>query len=355
MEQEGMRQQFPYYNDLQAIFTGRMQRMLWMELSEGGGSSKKRVMHLSSDDDDENDESDVEKASGSNKKKKKIATIKGNPPDSTNFKEILEDLLKQQMQMETQWMKIYEVKEEERRKMEMEWRRKMEALENERIMHDQRWREREEQRRIREDTKSEKQDALITALLNKLRRADFSPYASDYWGCEAIQALSALMFIRHADYEDDSDPSSRVELLDSPLVFTNVIDPQDEKLTVFGNIKKPLMPYHVEGIEWLWSLHCKGEGGILASDMGVDVRIYCLFKSRLTKRVLVVPTTLLQNWSDEFYGIGMQAHLYHGTRKDTHLNHVIEASNYYLYEANSFFCESLNHYHRHPYEVNLDP
>ncbi|GJX90110.1 trihelix transcription factor GT-3b-like protein [Tanacetum coccineum] len=171
MEQEGMRQQFPYYNDLQAIFTGRMQRMLWMESSEGGGSSKKRVMHLSSDDDDENDESDAEKASGT-MKKKKIATSKGNPPDSTNLKDILEDLLKQQMQMETQWMKMYVAKEEKRRKTEMEWRRKMEALENERIMLDQRWREREEQRRIREETRSEKHDALITALLNKLRRAD---------------------------------------------------------------------------------------------------------------------------------------------------------------------------------------
>ncbi|GKC63157.1 trihelix transcription factor GT-3b, partial [Tanacetum coccineum] len=174
MEQEGMRQQFPYYNELQAIFTGRMQRMLWMESSEGGGSSKKRsVMHLSSDDDDENEDSDVEKASGSTKKKKKIASKGNNPPDSsTNLKEILEELMKQQMQMETQWMKMYEAKEEERRKMEMEWRRKMEALENERIMLDQRWREREEQRRIRDETRSEKRDALITALLNKLQRED---------------------------------------------------------------------------------------------------------------------------------------------------------------------------------------
>ncbi|GKC10657.1 trihelix transcription factor GT-3b-like protein [Tanacetum coccineum] len=101
MEQEGMRQQYPYYNELQPIFTGRMQRMLWMESSEGGGLSKKRVMHLSSDDDDENEKSDVEKASVSTKKKKKIATSNGNPPDSTNFKEILEEVLKQQMQMET--------------------------------------------------------------------------------------------------------------------------------------------------------------------------------------------------------------------------------------------------------------
>ncbi|KAI3677530.1 hypothetical protein L6452_36794 [Arctium lappa] len=175
MEQEGMRQQFPFYNELQAIFTGRMQRMLWLE-AEGvaSGSSKKRMPHnLSSDEEEGNDDSDVEKASVS-KKKKKIAnnTAKGINPDSTmdNLKEILEDLMKQQMQIEMQWMKMYEAKEEERRMREMEWRQTMEALENERIMFDRRWREREEERRIREENRSEKRDALITALLNKLRQ-----------------------------------------------------------------------------------------------------------------------------------------------------------------------------------------
>lgn len=173
MEQEGMRQQFPFYNELQAIFTGRMQRMLWLE-AEGvaSGSSKKRMTHLSSDEEEGNDDSDVEKV-GVSKKKKKIANniTKGNP-DSTmvNLKEILEDLMKQQMQIEMQWMKMYEAKEEERRMREMEWRQTMEALENERIMFDRRWREREEERRVREENRSEKRDALITALLNKLRQ-----------------------------------------------------------------------------------------------------------------------------------------------------------------------------------------
>jgi hypothetical protein len=52
----------------------------------------------------------------------------------------------------------------------MEWRQTMEALENERIMMEQRWREREEQRRIRDEARAEKRDALITALLNRLER-----------------------------------------------------------------------------------------------------------------------------------------------------------------------------------------
>ncbi|CAI9301517.1 hypothetical protein Lser_V15G42729 [Lactuca serriola] len=180
MEQEGTRQQFPFYNELQMIFTGRMQRMLWMEaegMAAGGSSKKRSVMHLSSDDeDDNNDESDVDKVISGNKKKKKISnttTSKSNPDSIIiNLKEILEDLMKQQMQIEMQWMKTYEAKEEERRMKEMEWRQTMEALENERIMSDRRWREREEQRRIREENRSEKRDALITALLNKLRQDD---------------------------------------------------------------------------------------------------------------------------------------------------------------------------------------
>ncbi|KAJ0878752.1 putative trihelix transcription factor GT3 [Helianthus annuus] len=124
MEQEGMRQQFPFYNELQAIFTGRMQRMLWLEAE--GGSSKKRL--LSSDDEDE--ESDVDKAS---KKKRKISN-KDSSTLAVNLKEILDDLMKQHMQIEMQWMKLYESKEEERRRRDMEWRQKMEALENEKIM-----------------------------------------------------------------------------------------------------------------------------------------------------------------------------------------------------------------------------
>ncbi|XP_076890958.1 trihelix transcription factor GT-3b-like [Bidens hawaiensis] len=170
MEQEGMRQQFPFYKELQAIFTGRMQRMLWME-AEGGSSKKRdRVMPLSSDDEDDNEDSDAEKASASagGKKRKKSA---GNINKESSLKETLDEMMKQHMQIEMQWMKLYESKEEERRTRE-EWRQKMEALENERIMFDRSWREREEQRRIIEETRSEKRDALITILLNKLRPQD---------------------------------------------------------------------------------------------------------------------------------------------------------------------------------------
>ncbi|XP_031102566.1 trihelix transcription factor GT-3b-like [Ipomoea triloba] len=174
MEPEGMRQQFPYYNELQTIFNARMQRMLWMEAEGGsstGGSKKKAAMALSSDEEEENEESEGEAKSG--RKKRKVKGGGGSGSGVANsLREILEEFMKQQMQMEAQWMKAVEAREEERRVKEMEWRRTMEALENERVMMERRWREREEQRRAREEARAEKRDTLITALLNKLRRED---------------------------------------------------------------------------------------------------------------------------------------------------------------------------------------
>ncbi|KAK7395100.1 hypothetical protein VNO78_15642 [Psophocarpus tetragonolobus] len=174
MEPEAMRQQFPFYNELQTIFTARMQRMLWAE-AEGG--SKKKGVHLSSDEEEEgNEESEGDHKSSMSRKKKKgkmvIGGGSGNTGNLESLKEIMEEFMRQQIQMEAQWMEAFEARESERRLKEMEWRQTMEALENERIMMDQRWREREEQRRIREEVRADKRDALITALLNKLRREE---------------------------------------------------------------------------------------------------------------------------------------------------------------------------------------
>ena len=178
MEAEALRQQFPFYNELQAIFTSRMQRMLWAEAE--GGSNKKKAMHLSSEEEEDGNEESEGDHKGISRKKKKGKMVSGssgsgsgsNSNSLNNLKELLEEFMRQQMQMEAQWMEAYEARENERRMKELEWRQTMEALENERIMMDQRWREREEQRRIREETRADKRDALITALLNKLRREE---------------------------------------------------------------------------------------------------------------------------------------------------------------------------------------
>ncbi|BAT84093.1 hypothetical protein VIGAN_04136500 [Vigna angularis var. angularis] len=172
IEPEAMRQQFPFYNELQGIFASRMQRMLWAE-AEGG--SKKKVVQLSSEDEEEgNEESEGDQKGSVMKKKKKGKMVIGGGSGSSrnmeSLKEIMEEFMRQQMQMEAQWMEAFEARENERRMKEMEWRQTMEALENERMMMDQRWREREDQRRIREELRADKRDALITALLNKLTR-----------------------------------------------------------------------------------------------------------------------------------------------------------------------------------------
>ncbi|KAI4328713.1 hypothetical protein L6164_021047 [Bauhinia variegata] len=166
MDQEAMKEQFPFYTELQTIFTARMQRMLWAEV-EGG--SRKKAAHLSSEEEEEN-----EGDKGMSRKKKKRKVVGGSASRSVmnNLKEILEDFMRQQMQIEAQWLEAYEARENKRRLKELEWRQAMEVLENERIMMNHRWREREEQRRIREEARAEKRDALITSLLNKLRREE---------------------------------------------------------------------------------------------------------------------------------------------------------------------------------------
>lgn len=185
MEPDGVKQQFPFYNELQAIFAARIQRMVWNEAEgSGAGGSQKKTTQLSSDDEDENNEDSDGDQKGTTTGKKKRKTNKNNPGSSnisggnvrsstvSSMKEMLEDFMKKQAEIEMQWMKSHEAREEERKMQEIEWRQRMEALENERIMMERRWGEKEEQRRVREEARAEKRDALITALLNKLRRED---------------------------------------------------------------------------------------------------------------------------------------------------------------------------------------
>ncbi|XP_022767740.1 trihelix transcription factor GT-3b-like [Durio zibethinus] len=171
MEAEAMRQQFPFYNELQAIFSARMQNILGSEGEGGATGSKKKAVQLSSDEEEDMEENETDRGSFRKKKKGKTGAGIGGSSNN-NIKEILDDFMRQQMQMEMQWREAFEARENERRLKEMEWRQTMEALENERIMMDRRWREREEERRMREEARAEKRDALITALLNKIIRED---------------------------------------------------------------------------------------------------------------------------------------------------------------------------------------
>ncbi|MCL7027656.1 hypothetical protein MKW94_024372 [Papaver nudicaule] len=82
--------------------------------------------------------------------------------------------------------------------------------------------------------------------------------------------------------------------------------------TLPGEIAKKLYPHQLVGLKWLWSLHCRGTGGILGDDMGLGKTMQIcsylagLFNSRLIKRVLVVaPKTLLPHWLKELSVVGL--------------------------------------------------
>ncbi|CAH8330102.1 unnamed protein product [Eruca vesicaria subsp. sativa] len=195
-EPEAIRQQFPFYNEIQTIFTARMQRKLWSEPTEASTSSKRKHHQFSSDEEEEEEEVHEEPNQDINEEllsfvetdKKEAEVITTTHPrkrvkkgkgitggtraetaDST-LKEMLEEFMKQTVRMEKEWRDAWEVKEREREKRENEWRRRMAELEEERAAAERRWMEREDERRLREEARALKRDTLIDALLNKLNR-----------------------------------------------------------------------------------------------------------------------------------------------------------------------------------------
>lgn len=169
MEAEAMRQQqFPLYNEMQAIFSTRVQTMMWAE-AEGTSSRKKKQPLMSSSDDEAQEDSEGEKGGGRGRNKGKRAKIMAAAAAGGGIiNVVMKELMGQQVQMEVQWREAYEARAEERRRAEVEWRQRMETLEEERVEMERRWREREEHRWLREEARAEKRDVLITALLNKL-------------------------------------------------------------------------------------------------------------------------------------------------------------------------------------------
>lgn len=198
-EPDSIRQQFPFYNEIQSIFAARMQRMLWSEATEPSTSSKRKHHQFSSDDEEEEEE-DIEEpnqeineellslvethkketevittSTSTNprkraKKGKNVVTGTKAETSGSTLKEILEEFMRQTVKMEKEWRDAWETKERERDKRETEWRRRMSELEEERAAAERRWMEREEERRLREEARAQKRDTLIDALLNKINR-----------------------------------------------------------------------------------------------------------------------------------------------------------------------------------------
>ena len=179
--------QFPFFEELHALFAERaknMQRLL-LESEVGSAQPKKRMKRISADrssdefseeEDEDGDESEEERPARSiSRKRKADRIVSDNSPKpnsgtstTTGPLEMLREFFHQQQRMEMQWREMMERRAFERQLFEQEWRQSMEKLERERLMIEQAWREREEQRRLREESRAERRDALLTTLLNKL-------------------------------------------------------------------------------------------------------------------------------------------------------------------------------------------
>ncbi|KAG8486473.1 hypothetical protein CXB51_019789 [Gossypium anomalum] len=178
--------QFPFFEELHAVFTERaktmQRRLLEPEAGSGSTQAKKKVKRTTTErssdefsEGEDEDESEEEKpARGiSHKRKKSDSTVLDKSPrpnsgTSTGLQEMLREFFDQQLRMEMQWREMMEKRAQDRQLFEQEWQQWMEKLERERLMVEKAWREREEEMRRREESRAERRDSLLTTLLNKL-------------------------------------------------------------------------------------------------------------------------------------------------------------------------------------------
>ena len=70
-----------------------------------------------------------------------------------------------------------------------------------------------------------------------------------------------------------------------------------------GSLGKQLRDYQQQGVEWLWRLAQNRLGGILADEMGlgktVQTLAFLLANRAACPALIVCPTSLLTNWSNE--------------------------------------------------------
>lgn len=133
------------------------------------------------------------------------------------------------------------------------------------------------------------------------------------------QNISHKLDTRQGMSRQEADDSGTIDILDVDV--ENSISRDEDSIVLngpkftyklCGKIANMLYPHQRDGLNWLWSLHCQGKGGILGDDMGLGKTMQIcgflagLFQSSLIKRVLVVaPKTLLPHWIKELSAVGL--------------------------------------------------
>lgn len=182
----------PFFNEIHAVFTARANRIQQSQVEAETDAAIGRKRLKASEDQsieelttEQEDGEDIEaelqagKASAVPKRREKRQKVREKEePKLTNvnkterfhnaLQEIMRNFMEQQKMIDMEWMASMEKRAQERERFEEEWQQKMERLERERLMMEQTWKQREEERRLREESRAEKRDALLNALLNRL-------------------------------------------------------------------------------------------------------------------------------------------------------------------------------------------
>lgn len=167
--------QFPFYEEMRTIFSRRIDRSLAMEKKRCKGVQGEGKEWMNEDDEEKDDneeeeeeEDEYEQNALEEKGKKKRKMTDKRRGIEWEVKLALHAIVKQQMEMQTKWVKESEAREAQRREKEEQWRHTMISLCEERLALTRRWRNREDERSARAEARAERQDSLITAILAKL-------------------------------------------------------------------------------------------------------------------------------------------------------------------------------------------
>lgn len=124
------------------------------------------------------------------------------------------------------------------------------------------------------------------------------------------------------------DKSHIFELLriisDSNSNVSDYFSYADTKLEISDYAKSTAFPYQLDGIKWLKFLFLNKFGGCLADDMGLGKTFQMIsflgdseVKKEIEKVLIVVPKSLLTNWTKEFekFKSSYKVGIYHGTNR----------------------------------------
>lgn len=131
-----------------------------------------------------------------------------------------------------------------------------------------------------------------------------------------------------------ADPTTVLD--NSEIVEDMVFVEGRHRFTLRAKTAKMLYPHQRAGLEWFWSLHTKGMGGILGDDMGLGKTMQVasflagLFCTKNIKCALIVaPKTLIAHWVKELKVVGLSRKTqdYSGTSvkaREYALQHVLQ-------------------------------